>query len=361
MKKVFVSGCYDILHAGHIQFFTEAKALGDHLTVSFASDEVLWGHKERRSSIPQEHKRAIIQSLKMVDDVVMGDNMDMGLDFKEHLLRIKPDILAVTEDDQYADKKRAYCQQCGIEYHVLPKTPPKFKPISTSGIVKWIRAPKEAPLRVDLAGGWLDVPRFAREGGFIVNCAISPLVSINSWNYEKRAGLGGSGAWAILNGNDGVLSELNLGVGWQDPAIIQETGLCIWKSGQRPVLHLKRNGDMLKGLMAVNFTEQEHDTPNIAEYKRDYDSIYKAGQIAAQGVFEEDINKLAKAVQLSYHVQVDEGMDPLIDNDKCLACKYCGGGWGGYAVYLFSSPEQRDKFVSNRPLAKAIEPYIRPV
>ena len=39
MKKVFVSGCYDILHAGHLQFFEEARALGDYLIVSFASAE----------------------------------------------------------------------------------------------------------------------------------------------------------------------------------------------------------------------------------------------------------------------------------------------------------------------------------
>jgi hypothetical protein len=295
----------------------------------------------------------------MVDDVVMGENIEIGLDFKDHFLQIKPDILAVTEDDQYTDKKHSLCKQYGVEYRVLPKTPPKFEPVSTTGIIKWIRAPKEAPMRVDFAGGWLDVPRFAREGGFIVNCAISPLVSINSWDYEKRSGLGGSGAWAILNGEDGVLSELNLGVGWQDPAIIQETGLCVWKSGQHPFLHLKRNGNMLKGLMAINFTQQEHDTPDIAERKRDYDSIYQAGQVAAQAVLHEDIDTLAKAVRMSYELQMGEGMEPLIESENCLACKYCGGGWGGYAVYIFSNPEQRDKFVNEQSYAKAIEPYIK--
>ena len=173
--------------------------------------------------------------------------------------------------------------------------------------------------------------------------------------------LGGSGAWAILNGNDGVLSELNLGVGWQDPAIIQETGLCIWKSGQHPVLHLKRNENMLRGLMAINYTQQEHDTPDIAERKRNYDLIFQAGKIAARAVLDEDVNKLAQAVQMSYQAQINEGMEPLIEAEKCLACKYCGGGWGGYALYIFSNPEQRDKFVIERPLAKAIEPYIRPL
>ncbi len=44
MRHVFVSGCYDIIHAGHVQFFREAKAQGDFLTVSFASEEVLWAH-----------------------------------------------------------------------------------------------------------------------------------------------------------------------------------------------------------------------------------------------------------------------------------------------------------------------------
>ena len=361
MKKIFISGCYDILHAGHVQFFNECKALGDHLTVCFASDEVLWAHKNRRSSIPQEHKRALLQALEMVDDVVMGENMEIGLDFLDHFLRIMPDILAVTEDDRYGDKKRQLCVQHGVEYLVLPKTPPKFEPVSTTNIVMWIRAPKEAPLRVDFAGGWLDVPRFARDGGFIVNCAISPLVSLNSWDYEKRSGLGGSGAWAILNGKDGVLSELNLGVGWQDPAIIQETGLCVWQSGRHPVLHLKRNGNMLKGLMAIHYTNQEHDTPDIAEKNRDYDLIYQAGQVAAEAVLSGDIEKLAEAVRMSYQVQIDEGMEPLMESEQCLACKYCGGGWGGYALYVFSRPEQRDQFVSQHPRDKAIEPYIKPL
>lgn len=59
--KVFVSGCYDILHGGHLEFWSQARALGTHLTVSFASDDVLAAHKSnRRSSIPTEHKKQLI-------------------------------------------------------------------------------------------------------------------------------------------------------------------------------------------------------------------------------------------------------------------------------------------------------------
>ncbi len=72
MKKVFVSGCYDILHAGHLQFFEEARALGDYLIVSFASAEVLWHHKRRKPSIPDEHKMALLKGLRMVDEVIIS-------------------------------------------------------------------------------------------------------------------------------------------------------------------------------------------------------------------------------------------------------------------------------------------------
>lgn len=59
--KVFVSGCYDILHGGHLEFWSQARALGTYLVVSFASDDVLAAHKSnRRSSIPTEHKKQLI-------------------------------------------------------------------------------------------------------------------------------------------------------------------------------------------------------------------------------------------------------------------------------------------------------------
>ena len=156
MQKVFVSGCYDILHGGHIQFFEEARALGDHLTVSFASEEVLWIHKRRKPSIPDEHKKALLEGMRVVDQVVIGDSHEEGLDFKDHFLRLRPNILAVTEDDKYGDMKRELCAQVGAKYVLLPKTPPRFEPVSTSSIVRWVQAPSEAPLRVDFAGGWLD-------------------------------------------------------------------------------------------------------------------------------------------------------------------------------------------------------------
>jgi cytidyltransferase-like protein len=357
MKKVFVSGCYDILHAGHLQFFEEARALGDYLIVSFASAEVLWHHKRRKPSIPDDHKRVLLQGLRMIDEVVITDGHKEGLDFEEDFLRIRPDFLIVTEDDKYAAVKRELCEQVGAQYTVLPKTPPRFDPVSTSSIVRWVQAPTEAPLRVDFAGGWLDVPRFASPDGYIVNCAISPLVSLREWPYEKQAGLGGSGAWALLNGRDGFESEINLGVGWQDPAVIRETGLCVWRSGKSPVLDIKRNGDFLAGRMAVFWTGTSHDTPGIAETSRDYDEIARSGRVAREGVLHADPELLAEGISIYHATQLGEGMDPLPDIAGSLARKYCGGGHGGYALYLFSGQAQRDQAFSTLAELRAIEPY----
>jgi len=357
MKRIFVSGCYDIIHAGHLQFFEEARAQGDHLTVSFASEDVLRHHKQRRSSIPDLHKKALLEGLRMVDEVVIGDDHDLGLDFKTYFLDPKPDVLVVTEDDQYADVKRALCDQVGANYLILPKTPPKFKPVSTSGIVKWVQAPTLAPLRVDFAGGWLDVPRHSREGAFIVNCAISPLVSLREWDYEKRSGLGGSGAWALLNGEDGVDAELDLGVGWQDPAVIRETGLCVWRSGARPVLDFKRNGEMLAGKMAILWTGLEHDTPGAADNRRDYDMIERSAHLAREGALSEDLEKLAEGVMCYHQAQLLEGMQPLPEIEGSIAKKYSGGGYGGYALYLFSTRELRDHAVQKHEALRVVEPF----
>lgn len=341
MVRVFVSGCYDILHAGHLQFFEEAKALGDHLTVSFANEDILWAHKSRRPSLPDDHKMALLRALPMIDEVVTGNGVGLGLDFEPVFRELRPDILAVTEDDQYGAIKEALCAEVGCRYVRLPKTPPRIDPISTTEIVNRISGQLEAPLRIDFAGGWLDVPRLAREDGFIVNCAISPKVSLKSWPYEKKAGLGGSGAWALLNGRDPVEAELDLGVGWQDPAVIRETGICVWKSGERPRLDFKRDGAFLNGKMGLRWMAGQHDTPGSVDFERDYDLIARAGQVARRAVMEESVELLAEAISLSYQVQLGEGMEPLPAIEGSLARKYCGGGHGGYAVYLFASAESR--------------------
>ncbi|MFA5764008.1 MAG: adenylyltransferase/cytidyltransferase family protein [archaeon] len=138
MKKVFVSGCYDIIHAGHIEFFNQAKALGDYLIVSFASDEVLLKYKHRISALPEEHKKFILENIKSVDKVYKSTNQDDPIfDFKDAFIAENANILVSTEDDKNAQVKKKFCEEHNAEYIQLPKTL-GFKQISTSEIRKRI-------------------------------------------------------------------------------------------------------------------------------------------------------------------------------------------------------------------------------
>ena len=214
------------------------------------------------------------------------------------------------------------------------------------------------PLRVDFAGSWLDVPALVRPGAYIVNCAIQPLVSLARWGYEQSSGLGGSAAWAALNGANPIDSDLK-SAGWQDPAVILETGLCIWHSGPRPVLEAKFNPDWLKGRMALVHTGRYHRTADIITKKRDYASIEAAARIAYNAVYRRSIEELSWAMADSYKQQIQEGMEH-ITLPGWLAAKYCGSGHGGYLLCLFKYQDDRTAFLKESTYrAMAIEPYLR--
>ena len=359
MKKIFVSGAFNVLHAGHIRFLKDARALGDWLIVSFPSADLLWKLYGKKSVLADEDKIALLEALSMVDEVVLSTDDDRDLSFKSVFRQLKPDVLAVTTDDLYQDAKRALCMETGAEFIVLEKAAPEHGQTTSTEVLNRAKAPTHVPLRVDFAGGWLDVPDNAIPGEYIVNCAISPTVSLKDWEYRQGAGLGGSGGWSVLNGWDPVHSELGLGVGWQDPAVIAETGACVWKSGARPVLEFKNTGEFLRGKMAVYDTRIRHNTPGLADRKRDLHKIAKAARVARLGVQQQDVTVLSVAVQMSYQAQREEGMESLPEIPGALARKYCGGGHGGYALYLFETREERAEAMARCRDLYPIEPYCR--
>lgn len=351
MKKVFVSGCFDILHAGHIEFFQQAKGLGDYLIVAFASDELLMKYKGRQSAIPENHKKIVLESIVCIDEVIIQNEMDL----KNYIWIYQPNILAVTEDEKNGERKKEICKLLGVEYVVLPKLC-KISPISTTEIRQKVNVPFSVPLRVDFAGGWLDVPKFSIEGGYIVNCAITPEMTLIDCPYEKGSGVGGSAAFAILQGKDSVKSELDNGVGWQDPAIIKEKGLCVWRSGKQPILDFKANPDWLIGKMALYWTDIRHSTKDLVNVPRDYEAIRTASSVAKRAVLEKSLDLLVAAVNLTQNVYLDEGMDELPCYSE-RAHKYCGSGYGGYALYLFNGDIEREEFLK-LPNTMKIEPTL---
>lgn len=117
-------------------------------------------------------------------------------------------------------------------------------------------------------------------------------------------------------------------------------------------------GDFLAGKMGLLWTGSPHVTYENTDLSRDYDMVQRAGDLARQAVLpgQESIQRLAQAVGISYQMQIQEGMPELQIHGE-LGKKYCGGGWGGYALYLFASEQQRAAFLKLEG-TKAIEPYI---
>ncbi len=363
MTKVFVSGIFNILHAGHIQFLNDAKKLGDTLVVAVPSEQTLWDLYKRKSSFSDAEKKLLLEALKPVDKVIITTGDEKGLEFRKAFIAEKPDILAVTTDDIYGEQKQKLCAKQKAKYIVLEKSLPPLNSAeryeTSSKIERFIKAPTWVPLRVDFAGGWLDVPKNAAFGNYIVNCAVSPMVSAKNWVYRKSAGMGGSAAWSILTKEDAVKAELALGVGWQDPAVITETGACVWKTGKIPELDFKNTGAFLRGRMAIYDTQCTHDTPKMAKLKRNFKKIAQAAEVARKGVLSQNLRTLSRGILFSYSQQLDEGMRPLPKIKKAMAWKYCGGGHGGYALYLFKNESDRQAALQKEERLHPIEPYCR--
>ena len=94
-KIVFTNGCFDILHAGHIDYLTKAKTLGDILVVGVNSDKSVRVIKGgRRPIIPEQERALIISNLKPVDYVTLFDEPTP----RELIELLIPDILVKGAD-----------------------------------------------------------------------------------------------------------------------------------------------------------------------------------------------------------------------------------------------------------------------
>jgi len=73
-KVVFTNGCFDILHAGHVDYLEKAKAKGDILIVGLNSDASISRLKDESRPIVDQHERALVlDGLRSIDYVVLFD------------------------------------------------------------------------------------------------------------------------------------------------------------------------------------------------------------------------------------------------------------------------------------------------
>jgi cytidyltransferase-like protein len=181
-KKVLVSGCFDLLHAGHIAFFKKASTYGE-LYVSVGTDQNISHLKGKAPYFSQEERLYIVNAVKYVHQAFLSSGSGI-LDFKPDLIRLRPEVFIVNSDG-HSEEKEKLCEENGVEYIILDRIPePGLKARASSEIKK----DKRLPYRICLAGGWLDQPWVSKlHSGSVVVVQIKPTV-----DFHERSGLGTS-------------------------------------------------------------------------------------------------------------------------------------------------------------------------
>lgn len=179
-KKVFVSGCYDLLHSGHVEFFRQAAQYGD-LYVGIGSDETILHYKNHKTVYPEEERLFMVKSIRYVKEAYINKGNGI-LDFLPTLDIVKPDILVVNSDGG-SESKRQVCQERGIEYVVLERDPHEGLQARSSTDLK--KSPCLLPTRLDLAGTWIDQPYVSCHApGWAITISLEP-----SFEIRERCGL----------------------------------------------------------------------------------------------------------------------------------------------------------------------------
>ena len=180
MKKVFVSGCYDLLHSGHVEFFRQAAQYGD-LYVGIGSDKTIEGYKHHKTVYSEQERLFMVKSIRYVKDAYINQGSGI-LDFLPTLDIVKPDILVVNEDGGNDDKRRV-CEERGMEYIVLKRTPQEGLTARSSTELKKVES--RIPTRLDLAGTWIDQPYVSCFApGWAITISLEPTFEI-----RERCGL----------------------------------------------------------------------------------------------------------------------------------------------------------------------------
>lgn len=121
-KTVLVGGCFDLLHYGHISFLKEAKSHGDWLVVALESDESVKRMKgDARPIHSQAQRKAMLEALSCVDEVMTLPPMRGDRDYYELVRKTKPSVIAITEGDPHTLKKSEQAKEIGAELVVVPK------------------------------------------------------------------------------------------------------------------------------------------------------------------------------------------------------------------------------------------------
>ncbi|MDE6161560.1 MAG: adenylyltransferase/cytidyltransferase family protein [Muribaculaceae bacterium] len=359
-KKVFVSGCYDMLHSGHVAFFKEASRYGD-LYVGIGSDATILELKNRKTVYSEKERLYMVKAIRHVTDAFINPGAGM-MDFVETVNRVRPDIFVVNSDGG-SDLKREFCRERGIEYVVLERVPEDgLEARSTTSLRQGIKS--HLPYRIDLAGTWIDQPYVSEYGaGWAITVSIEPSVE-----FMERGGMSTSTRnaarkiwpYELPNYNEEMLARLlfcfendpeNKGhvSGAQDAIGICMSGLTrhwydnhYWPS-RIESCHDEATLSWLEEHLCLVPMFPRRPGCSVVEGKNINAAKVKALTTAAekcwQAIIDRDLNAFAHHFQASFDAQIamfpammQPGVDECIEAVRpyALAWKMTGAGGGGH-------------------------------
>lgn len=368
-KRVFVSGCYDMLHSGHVAFFKEASQYGD-LYVGIGSDATIEQLKKRKTVYSERERLYMVKAIRYVTDAFINPGSGL-MDFVETVERVKPDIFVVNSDGG-SEEKRDFCRQHGIEYIELKRVPEAgLQARSTTDLRK---VGSHLPYRIDLAGTWIDQPYVSCYGaGWAITISIEPTI-----DFMERAGMSTSTRnaarkiwpYELPAYNEEMLAKLLFCFendpereghisGAQDAIGICMSGLCrhyynnrYWPS-RIETCHDEEILSWLESHLCLVPMFPRRPGTSVVEGKDITTEKVKALTMAAENcwnaILTKDLTAFAEAYRASFEAQIAmfpsmmaEGVQDYIDTWRhhSLAWKMTGAGGGGYlALAVDSVPE----------------------
>lgn len=370
-KKVFVSGCYDMLHSGHVAFFKSAAQYGD-LYVGIGSDETILHYKNRKTVYSEKERLYMVKAIRYVTDAYINAGSGI-MDFVPTLDIVKPDVFVVNTDGG-SEEKRRLCEERGIEYIELERVPDAgLEARSTTSLRTNVKS--NIPYRIDLAGTWIDQPYVSEHyPGWAITVSIEP-----TQEFMERGGLSTSTRnaarkiwpYELPNYNEEMLARLlfcfendpeNHGhiSGAQDAIGICMSGLVrhyynnrYWPERIESV-HDENVLSWLESHIAlVPMFPRRPGVDILAGKDITRDKVKMLADAAERcwdAILARDLDAFAKAYTDSFNAQVamfpammQPGVEEFIDRCKAagaLAWKMCGAGGGGHlAIVVDKVPE----------------------
>lgn len=120
-KVGYTTGVFDLFHIGHLNILRRAKEKCEYLIVGVSTDELVREYKNKTPVIPYEERKAIVEAIRFVDEVVAQTDRDKITAYE----RLRFDVMFVGDDWRGSDvfnKVDEYMRSRGAHVEFIPYT-----------------------------------------------------------------------------------------------------------------------------------------------------------------------------------------------------------------------------------------------